>query len=98
MAIDLSYSECFTLIIDTFSIDARFVRGVKRSKPLRFFKMDHYLQLLNLLEDGVAYKKWERSICIFVVMITLILSPNMIYIVEYKAQSGLLSSLSFAMW
>lgn len=86
------------LMIDTSTIDARFVRGIRLFRLFRLFKIGRYSQSINQLVGVFARKKEELAITFFAVILMLILASSVIYLVEHKAQPESFSSIPAAMW
>jgi voltage-gated potassium channel len=85
-------------MIDTSTIDARFVRGIRLFRLFRLFKIGRYSQSINQLVGVFARKKEELAITFFAVILMLILASSVIYLVEHKAQPESFSSIPAAMW
>jgi voltage-gated potassium channel len=84
--------------VDSNTVDARFIRGIRLFRLFRLFKIGRYSESITELLSVFSRKKEELAITFFAVIILLILSASVIYLVEHKAQPQAFSSIPAAMW
>jgi voltage-gated potassium channel len=79
-------------------IDLRFIRIFRLLRMFRALKFGRYSQALSTLGSVFKTKKAELGITVFIVIILLIFTSSLMYLVEYRVQPEIFSSIPNAMW
>lgn len=96
--IDLLAILPFYLQVLVPGLDLRFVRVLRLLRLFRLFRFGKVAVSFNMLARVIKNKREELLISLLVMMIILILSANLMYIVEHKVPNSPFQSVPASMW
>ncbi|MDQ2693510.1 MAG: ion transporter [Chloroflexota bacterium] len=84
--------------IPIWQLDLRMLRIIRLFRLFRLLKMGRYAKSLVAIQKVLRAKREELGLTIFSGAILLIISSNLLYIIEHEAQPDRFASIPQAMW